>query len=117
MSIESAENRIEVVDSTLENREFKNEFKIPKGTYFILASKLFERFSFFLIDSLLLVYLVFLLTQEEKQNPEFTAQKYYHSLYVLSSALVLPAALISDSYTGSYRAWISMAMLNILGNI
>ena len=112
-----AVNKIEVIDEVVVSKEEKNEFKIPKGTYFILAAKLAERFSFFLIDSLLIFYIGDLLTQENFADPESKAQKYYHSFYVLSNALVLPAALLSDGLTGAYKAWIAMAMMNILGLI
>ena len=106
MSEAAAEN--EVMPAPEEEEEQK-ELKIPKGAYFILATTLFERMSYFLVEHSLIPFVL------DMKDDQVVANRYYNIFLVMIYACTLPAALLADTWTGYYKAWITMAMLSILG--
>ena len=92
-----------------EEEEEQRKLKIPKGAYFILATTLFERMSFYLVEYSLIPFVL------DMQGDQALADRYYNIFLVMIFACTLPAAILADTWTGFYKAWITTAMLSILG--
>ena len=59
-------------------------------------------------------FIPFILDMKNDMN---LANTYYNIFLVLIYATTLPAALVADAWTGGYKAWITLAMISILGMI
>ena len=98
-------------EETVDPGRQRERLKIPKGTYFLLGTTLFERLAFYMVENSLIPFIL------DMKDDAHLADTYYNIFIVLIYATTLPAALLAETWTGGYKAWITMAMFSILGMI
>ena len=92
--------------------------KLPKGIPYIIANEAAERFSFYGMKSILVIYMTQYLysTQGETNLSEEDAKAYFH---LFSSAVYffpLIGALISDIFFGKFRTIIFLSIVYCIGH-
>ncbi|XP_026815501.1 peptide transporter family 1-like isoform X2 [Rhopalosiphum maidis] len=86
--------------------------KYPKSIWFIVLNELCERFTYYGMRTVLVLYLTTIL----KFNGEYSTI-IYHSFVFLAYFMPLPGAILADSYWGKFKTIICLSAVYALGNI
>ncbi|ODN00565.1 Solute carrier family 15 member 2 [Orchesella cincta] len=84
----------------------------PKGCFFIMATELSERFSYYGMRAVLTIYM-----RNELNFSENTATSYYHIFLMLCYGLPVVWGVLSDSWLGKYRTIFYVSILFAIGNV
>ncbi|XP_060839691.1 peptide transporter family 1-like isoform X3 [Rhopalosiphum padi] len=88
------------------------KLKYPKSIWFIVLNELCERFTYYGMRTVLVLYLTTIL----KFNGE-DSTIIYHSFVFLAYFMPLPGAILADSYWGKFKTIICLSAVYALGNI
>ncbi|CAL8070263.1 unnamed protein product [Orchesella dallaii] len=94
--------------------EERNAKKIPypKGIFFIMATELSERFSYYGMRAVLTIYMRNVLNFGENK-----ATSFYHIFLMLCYGLPVFWGVLSDSWLGKYKTILYVSILFAIGNI
>eukprot|EP00794_Sanderia_malayensis_P017454 gene17454-19200_t len=90
----------------------KNKCGYPLQVYFILGNEFCERFSYYGMRAVLVIYLT---TMLKMQND--TATEIYHAFNMLCYFSPIIGAIIADSFWGKYKTILYISLVYALGNI
>ncbi|CAH1716129.1 peptide transporter family 1-like [Aphis gossypii] len=88
------------------------KLKYPKSIWFIVLNELCERFTYYGMRTVLVLYLTTVL----KFNGE-DSTIIYHSFVFLAYFMPLPGAILADSYWGKFKTITCLSAVYALGNI
>jgi solute carrier family 15 oligopeptide transporter 1 len=92
--------------------EPKPQSKFPKGVFLIILNEFCERFSYYGLKTILIIYLTkFLLLNDN------TATGIYHAFAMLCYFCPLLGAIIADAYIGQYKTIVSLSIVYFLGEL
>ena len=92
--------------------------KLPKGIPYIIANEAAERFSFYGMKSILVIYMTQYLysAQGETNLSEEDAKAYFHLFSSVVYFFPLIGALISDIFFGKFRTIIFLSIVYCIGH-
>ncbi|XP_022182964.1 peptide transporter family 2-like isoform X1 [Myzus persicae] len=90
----------------------KEKSKYPKSTWFLVINEFCERFTFFGLKTVLILYLTKILKLDGDQSTII-----YHSFIFLSYFVPLPCAILGDSYWGKFKTIVYLSAIYVLGCI
>lgn len=88
------------------------KLRYPKGVFFLMATELSERFSYYGMRAVLTIYMRNVLSFSEN-----LATTYYHIFLLLCYGLPVFWGVISDSWLGKFKTIFYVSILFALGNI
>ncbi|XP_072033904.1 solute carrier family 15 member 2-like isoform X2 [Amphiura filiformis] len=88
----------------------KSDF--PLSVFFIVGTEFCERFSYYGMKAILVLYMTNILLQ-----PENTATALYHTFNMLCYFTPIFGAMIADGWLGKYRTILYISMIYMVGNI
>ncbi|XP_060881257.1 peptide transporter family 1-like isoform X2 [Metopolophium dirhodum] len=88
----------------------KEKLKYPKSTWYIVATEFCERFAYFGLRTVLILYLTRILKFSGDESKII-----YHSFIFLSYFVSLPCAILADSYWGKFKTILCMSFFYVLG--
>ena len=92
--------------------------KMPKGVYYIVGNEAAERFSFYGMKSILVIFMTkYLMTsmgQDDNMNQE-QAMVWYHNFTSAVYFFPLFGALLSDIFWGKFKTILSLSLVYCLG--
>ena len=93
--------------------------KIPKGIPYIIANEAAERFSFYGMKGILVIYMTqyLFLTTGESNISEQSAKAYFHLFTSAVYFFPIFGALISDIFFGKYKTIIALSLIYCLGHL
>ncbi|KAL4150030.1 hypothetical protein QTP88_003878 [Uroleucon formosanum] len=86
--------------------------KFPKSVWFIVCNELCERFNYFGLRTILVLYLTSILNYTDDQSTMI-----YHGFIFLSYFMPLFGAILADSYWGKFKTIIRLSIVYALGNV
>ncbi len=92
---------------------------LPSGIPYIIANEAAERFSYYGMRAILVVFMTQHMTDALGQKsvlPETTAQGYYHLFLAMAYVTPLLGALLADSLWGKYRTILLLSLVYCLGH-
>lgn len=92
--------------------EKTNKYPFPKGVFYIIATEFCERFSFYGMRAILVMYL----TQRLDFSRD-TATVFFHSFTALCYIMPLFGAILADSYFGRYNIILYLSVVYLAGNV
>lgn len=98
----------------------KDESKIyPKGIPYIIGNELAERFSYYGMRAILVVFMTQFLMTSGKLNPmsENEATTWYHVFSMANYFFPIVGAIISDILWGKYKTIILLSIVYVLGHL
>lgn len=99
--------------STTENEPKRKElFGYPVQVYFILGNEFCERFSYYGMHAILVIYLMSMLKMTKDD-----ATAVYHAFNMLCYFSPIFGAIIADSFWGKYKTIFYVSLIYALGNI
>ncbi|XP_050436399.1 peptide transporter family 1-like isoform X2 [Adelges cooleyi] len=98
-----------VVTPTSENSE---NLKFPKSVWFIICNELCERFNYYSLRTILVLYLTTTLRYSDDHSTMI-----YHGFIFLSYLMPLFGAVLSDSYWGKYKTVLRLSVVYFVGNV
>jgi len=92
---------------------------MPKGIPYIIGNEAAERFSFYGMKAILVVFMTTYLMGADGLNTlsEIEAKKWYHFFNSLVYFTPLLGAIISDAFLGKYRTIIALSIVYCLGHL
>ena len=101
------------LDTPLKTKE------IPKGIPYIIANEAAERFSFYGMKGILIIYMTqyLFLTTGEQNISEQSAKGYFHLFTSAVYFFPIFGALISDIFFGKYKTIIALSLIYCLGHL
>lgn len=93
---------------------------MPKGIPYIVGNEAAERFSFYGMKAILVVFMTrYLLDSQGNAAPmqETEAKEYYHLFVASAYFFPLAGALISDIWLGKYRTILTLSIVYCLGHL
>ena len=92
--------------------------KVPKGIPYIIANEAAERFSFYGMKAILVIYMTqyLYLTQGETNLSEEKAKAYFHLFSSAVYCFPIIGALISDIFFGKFKTIIFLSIVYCLGH-
>jgi len=90
----------------------KEKEKYPYGVFYILGNEFCERFSYYGMRAILVIYLV-----EWLQFSDSTATAVYHSFVMTCYFTPIFGAVLADSYIGKYKTILYLSVIYCLGNV
>ena len=93
--------------------------KIPKGIPYIISNEAAERFSFYGMKGILVIYMTqyLFLTTGEANISEQNAKGYFHLFTSAVYFFPIFGALISDIFFGKYKTIIALSLIYCLGHL
>lgn len=88
------------------------KLKYPKSIWFIVLNEFCERFTYYGLKTVLILYLTTIL----KFNGD-NSTIIYHSFVFLAYFMPLPGAILADSYWGKYKTIFSLSLVYALGSL
>ncbi|XP_042901702.1 solute carrier family 15 member 1 isoform X2 [Parasteatoda tepidariorum] len=88
------------------------ERKYPKSVFFILGNEFCERFCFYGMRTILMIYFTKQLLYSEN-----TSTMLYHLFVMLAYFTPVLGAIISDSWLGKFRTILYVSIIYVIGNI
>ncbi|XP_074602012.1 solute carrier family 15 member 2-like [Brevipalpus obovatus] len=86
--------------------------KYPKSVFFIIGNEFCERFSYYGMKAVLVIYFTRVLTLTEDE-----ATKWYHEFIMLCYFTPALGAILADSFLGKFHTILWLSILYALGNI
>ncbi|XP_008190251.1 peptide transporter family 1 [Acyrthosiphon pisum] len=86
--------------------------KSPKSVWFIVCDELCERFNYYGLRTILVLYLSTILNYTDDESTMI-----YHSFIFLSYFMPLFGAILADSYWGKFKTIIRLSIVYALGNV
>ncbi|KAH3753821.1 solute carrier family 15 member 2-like isoform X1 [Dreissena polymorpha] len=96
----------------LDRNENSKIQKYPYSVFFILSNEFCERFSYYGMRAILVLYLTRWLSFEEN-----TATSIYHAFSMLCYFMPLIGAVIADGYVGRYKTILSLSCVYFVGSL
>ena len=92
--------------------------KLPKGIPYIISNEAAERFSFYGMKGILVIYMTqyLFITTGDTNISEESAKGYFHLFTSAVYFFPIFGALISDIFFGKYKAIISLSLVYCLGH-
>ncbi|XP_053389914.1 solute carrier family 15 member 2-like [Mercenaria mercenaria] len=90
----------------------KSKKKYPYSVFFILSNEFCERFSYYGMRAILVLYLTRWLSFEENQ-----ATSIFHAFSMMCYAMPLMGAVIADGYLGRYRTILYLSCVYFVGSL
>ncbi|PRD34848.1 UNVERIFIED_CONTAM: Slc15a2 [Trichonephila clavipes] len=90
----------------------QNRRKYPRGIFFLLGSKVCERFSYFCIRAILTLYIVNKLDYSENNS-----SKIYHAFQIVIFTSPIVGAIMADAWLGKFWTILSISILYACGNM
>ncbi|XP_025190320.1 peptide transporter family 1-like isoform X2 [Melanaphis sacchari] len=90
----------------------KNKLKSPKSVWFIVCQELCERFNYYGLRTILVLYLTSILNYSNDESTMI-----YHGFIFLSYFMPLFGAILGDSYWGKFKTIMRLSIVYALGNI
>jgi len=96
-----------------------SSIKYPKGIPYIIGNELAERFSYYGMRAILVVFMTQHLMSSGKLNPmsENEATTYYHLFSMANYFFPIVGAILSDVIWGKYKTIISLSIVYVLGHL
>jgi proton-dependent oligopeptide transporter, POT family len=94
--------------------------KMPKGVYYIIGNEAAERFSYYGMRTILVMFMTkYLLDSQSQPNymSEEEAKTWYHTFMSAVYFFPLFGALLSDIFLGKYKTIISLSIVYCLGHL
>ena len=91
-----------------ESRKKKSSF--PKSLFFIIGNEFCERYSFYGMHTILILYLTIFLRFDDD-----TATIIYHSFIAVSYFVPLFGGILADSYWGKYKTILYLSIVYTIG--
>jgi dipeptide/tripeptide permease len=92
--------------------EPKAKSKFPKGVFLIILNEFCERFSYYGLKTILIIYLTkFLLLNDN------TATGIYHAFSMLCYFTPVLGAILADAYFGQYKTIVSLSIVYFIGEL
>ncbi|CAI6367983.1 unnamed protein product [Macrosiphum euphorbiae] len=88
------------------------KLKYPKSIWFIVLNELCERFTYYGMRTVLVLYLTTILKFDGEDSTII-----YHSFVFLAFFMPLPGAILADSYWGKFKTIMCLSVVYALGNI
>ena len=98
--------------STSENEKVEVTYKFPKYVGFILGNEFCERYSFYGLRTILVIYLTYFIGYDEDLSTAI-----YHGFSVLAYLTPLFGAALADGYWGKYKVILWVSLLYCVGMI
>ena len=97
----------------------ESSIKYPKGIPYIIGNELAERFSYYGMRAILVVFMTQHLMSSGKLNPmsENEATTYYHLFSMANYFFPIVGAILSDVIWGKYKTIISLSIVYVLGHL
>lgn len=95
-------------DGSIEPEKKKSAF--PKSLFFIIGNEFCERYSFYGMHTILILYLTIFLKFEDD-----TAAIIYHSFIAVSYFVPLIGGIIADSWLGKYKTIFYLSIVYTIG--
>jgi proton-dependent oligopeptide transporter, POT family len=94
--------------------------KMPKGVYYIIGNEAAERFSFYGMKAILMIFMTKYILDSQGQEAFFTgpqASEWYH--YFVAAVYFFPlfGALLADLFLGKYKTIIGLSIVYCLGHL
>lgn len=90
----------------------EKKLKSPKSVWFIVCDELCERFNYYGLRTILVLYLTTILNYSDDDSTMI-----YHGFIFLSYFMPMLGAILADSYWGKFKTIIRLSMVYALGNI
>jgi len=87
------------------------KLRYPRGAFFVLGNEFSERFSFFGMRALLVLYFISI-----HQMPESQAKSVYHLFVTISFFTPLVGSILADGLLGKYRVIMYFSILYVFGH-
>uniref|UniRef100_A0A915MSS3 Oligopeptide transporter 1 n=1 Tax=Meloidogyne javanica TaxID=6303 RepID=A0A915MSS3_MELJA len=84
----------------------------PKGVFFMLGNEFCERFSFYGMRAILIIYLT-----TDYQLSENVAKQYYHVFVSLAYLSPLFGSVLADNYFGRFHVILWVSLIYVLGHL
>ncbi|VDK69830.1 unnamed protein product [Litomosoides sigmodontis] len=84
----------------------------PTGVFFMLGNEFCERFSFYGMRAVLILYLI-----TEHHFSESQASLFYHLFVALAYASPLFGSIVADNYFGRFRVILWMSIIYVIGHV
>jgi POT family proton-dependent oligopeptide transporter len=100
------------------NNELSN--KMPKGIPYIIGNELAERFSYYGMKTILVVFMTqYIMNRQGEVSPmsEAEATTWYHYFSMANYFFPIIGAIISDVFWGKYKTIISLSIVYCLGHL
>lgn len=96
-----------------------SSLKYPKGIPYIIGNELAERFSYYGMRAILVVFMTQYLMSSGKLNPmsENEATTYYHLFTMANYFFPILGAVLSDILWGKYKTIITLSIVYVLGHL
>ncbi|XP_060839688.1 peptide transporter family 1-like isoform X3 [Rhopalosiphum padi] len=88
------------------------KLKSPKSVWFIVCDELCERFNYYGLRTILVLYLTSILNYSDDDSTMI-----YHGFIFLSYFMPLFGAILADSYWGKFKTIIRLSIVYALGNV
>ncbi|GFR21775.1 solute carrier family 15 member 2 [Trichonephila clavata] len=103
-------SKVELPEEPSEKEQ--NRKKYPRGVFFLLGSKVCERFSYFCIRTVLTLYIVNKLDYSENNSA-----KIYHAFQIVIFSSPIVGAIMADVWLGKFWTILSISILYACGNM
>ncbi|VVC33644.1 Proton-dependent oligopeptide transporter family,Major facilitator superfamily domain,PTR2 family [Cinara cedri] len=90
----------------------ENQLKSPVSVWFIVFDELCERFNYFGLRTIIVLYLSSILNYSDDDSTLI-----YHSFVLLSYFMPLWGAILADSYWGKFKTIIRLSIVYAIGNV
>ncbi|CAG7725883.1 unnamed protein product [Allacma fusca] len=95
----------------MEKVDEPNKLKYPVGVFFIVYNGLSDRFAYYGIKAVLILYLTKMLLFEEDK-----AKETYHLFFMFCTLIPVFGASIADSFVGKFKTILIFTVIYIVGN-
>uniref|UniRef100_A0A2S2QPA6 Solute carrier family 15 member 1 n=1 Tax=Sipha flava TaxID=143950 RepID=A0A2S2QPA6_9HEMI len=97
--------------SNVEMELIENKLKSPKSVWFIVGDELCERFNYYGLRTILVLYLKTVLNYSDDYSTMI-----YHGFIFLSYFMPIFGAVLADSYWGKYKTIMRLSIVYVIGN-
>lgn len=94
--------------------------KMPRGVYYIIGNEAAERFSFYGMKAILMIFMTKYILDSQGQEAFFTgpkASEWYHYFVAAVYFFPLLGALLADLFLGKYKTIIGLSIVYCLGHL
>jgi POT family proton-dependent oligopeptide transporter len=103
-----------------ENNQVKKSDKMPKGIPYIIGNELAERFSYYGMKTILVVFMTqYIMNQSGQVDPmdDTEAKTWFHLFSMANYFFPIIGAVLSDMFFGKYKTIITVSLLYCLGHV
>ncbi|XP_063241004.1 peptide transporter family 1 isoform X2 [Bacillus rossius redtenbacheri] len=99
-------------EATLDTEAGEEKLKYPRSVFFIISNEFCERFSYYGMRTILVIYLTKILSYSDNE-----ATVLYHTFTMFCYFFPLLGAVVADSWLGKFRTIFYLSIVYAIGNI